>query len=115
MKKDLLNTPLSELSAEEKTAAVHARDALDAKNYAENKRYKPLSAGVPHIISDHFASGDLYSHADGKTYDSKSAYKKAVKAAGYEICGEGIKPQKPKESEINWNGAVAETLERMGH
>lgn len=115
MKKDLLNTPLSELSAEEKTAAVHARDALDAKNYAENKRYKPLSAGVPHIISDHFASGDLYSHADGKTYDSKSAYKKAVKSAGYEICGEGIKPQKPKGSEVDWKGAVAETLERMGH
>lgn len=113
MKKDLLTTPLAALTPEEKLAAMHARDDLDAATREENKAFTPSGVGLPHIISDHFSGGDLYSHADGKMYDSKSAYKRAVKAAGYEICGEGIKPQKPKTSEIDWKGAVAETLERM--
>jgi len=47
--------------------------------------------GIAHnIISDQL--NDLYSHADGKRYDSKRAYYAAVKRAGCEIVG-GMRPE----------------------
>jgi hypothetical protein len=50
--------------------------------------------------------------ADGRTYDSKSAYYKAVKNKGLQVVGNDmpIQPPKPKPSNINWEKAVAETL-----
>ncbi len=40
---------------------------------------------APYIRSD--GMGDTLNPADGRTYDSKSAYERAVKAAGCEIVG----------------------------
>ena len=49
---------------------------------------------------------------DGKRYDSRSAYEQAVKAKGCVIVGDDpIKPTKPKQKPIDWERAVAETLQ----
>jgi hypothetical protein len=42
-------------------------------------------AAGPAVISDSLA--DMWNPADGRTYDSKSAYYRAVRAAGCEIAG----------------------------
>lgn len=69
----------------------------------------------------HFASSDclgdgvkgVFNPADGKTYDSRSAYYNAIKAKGLEIVGdEPMKPSKPKLENINWEKAVYETLQK---
>lgn len=59
----------------------------------ESKR-SPL--GVPYIRSD--GMSPIMNHADGKLYDSKSAYYAAVKAAGCEIIGNEKLPE-PKRAE----------------
>lgn len=112
---ELLKTPLRELTAEQKTQAVLANERRIAANLDENKKFKPsVSIGL-HIMSDDFKDGAIFCPADGKTYDSKSMYKKAVKSKGYEIVGEKQSPTKPVVQDIDWKSAVAETLERMGH
>lgn len=66
--------------------------------------------------SDNLGEGvqGLFNPADGKKYDSKAEYYNAVKAKGCEVVGdEPIKPSKPKLKEINWEKAVAETLQQM--
>jgi hypothetical protein len=111
---ELLKTPLRELTSEQKTQALMAYERKVAAVMAENKKFKPsLTIGI-HIMSDDFKDGAIFCPADGKTYDSKSAYKKAVKSKGYEIVGEKQSPTRPVEQQIDWKGAVAETLERMG-
>jgi hypothetical protein len=53
----------------------------------------PISSG-PNIISDTMAP--IRSMADGKLYDSKSAYYGSVKAAGCEIVGNDPSSRAPK-------------------
>jgi len=48
----------------------------------------------PYIVSDHLP--DVFNHADCKTYDSKSGYYAAVKAAGCEIVGNDSSLREPK-------------------
>ena len=68
-------------------------------------------SGAPNIISDDLGIGGVLNPATGKKYDSKSAYYRDVRAAGYEIVGnEKMGPSKPKLQEIDWEQAVAETL-----
>jgi len=63
-------------------------------------------------ISDEMIGGMLCP-ADGKTYDSKSSYYKAVKAAGCEIVGnDPITPSKPQGEAIDWQRAVYESLQQ---
>lgn len=67
-------------------------------NHRTGKSYVPGSADdpnvvpearsdlpTPHVISD--VMDGTMNHADGKMYDSKSEYERAVKAAGCEIVG----------------------------
>jgi len=66
----------------------------------------------------HYASTDsmgvqgVLNPADGKRYDSRAAYYRAVKEKGLVIVGDDApkEPLKPKTKEINWKKAVAETL-----
>ena len=53
----------------------------DSSNYFEEK------ADTPSVISDDLGTKGVFNHADMKTYDSKSRYYGAVKAAGCEIMG----------------------------
>lgn len=53
--------------------------------------------GAPGVISDQ-ACTPFVSMADGKTYDSKSEYRKSLKSLGYEELGnDKIEKQKPKD------------------
>lgn len=65
-----------------------------------------------HYGSDDLGIQGVFNPADGKMYDSKSNYIKAVKAKGLEIIGNDapVKSPSPKKANINWEKAVAETL-----
>jgi hypothetical protein len=67
-------------------------------------------------ISDDLGLRGVMCPVDGKTYDSKSAYYKAVKASGMEIVGNDAsvtKPQPKQTHEINWNQAVRESINQL--
>jgi hypothetical protein len=80
------------------------------------------------LISDtvkapsHYSSYDsmggvngIFNPADGKRYDSRSAYISAVKAKGLEIIGDDAPKtvSRPKVNDIDWRPAVAETLKQL--
>jgi hypothetical protein len=54
------------------------------------------SRGAPMVIADGLA--DVLNPADGKRYDSKRAYYRAVRAAGAEIVGNEKQTQRPPDS-----------------
>lgn len=56
-------------------------DKRQAPRAASNRSHLPC----PMVISDQL--GDVWNPVNGKTYDSKSRYYAAVKAAGCEIAG----------------------------
>jgi len=62
--------------------------------------------------SDDLGTKGVFNPADGKMYDSRSAYYNAVKAKGLVIAGDDAPTQRatPKTESINWEKAVAETL-----
>lgn len=71
------------------------------------------------IGASHYGGSDSLGHgvkgvfnpADGKTYDSKSAYYNAVKAKGLVIDDSSTpRPSAPKLNPINWEKAVKETF-----
>lgn len=69
----------------------HSKEFVEASQY----RRRSLSSGA-FVISD--TMPDTINHADGKTYNSKRAYEKAVRAAGCVIVGnEKIPERKPIE------------------
>lgn len=55
---------------------------------------KPQEAGV-YVISDSLGVHGIMSHADGKHYDSKSSYRKELKANGFIEMGSDA-PTKPR-------------------
>lgn len=64
------------------------------------------------IVSDDLGMQGVLNPADGKKYDSKSAYYKSVKDQGLEIVGDDAPREraKPKQNYIDWEQAVSETL-----
>lgn len=70
------------------------------------------------VISDHLGEGvrGLQSMADGKMYDSKSEYYKAVKAAGCEVVGNDAPREHKAETRGDFVTAkeVADTIKRLG-
>ena len=73
---------------------------------------------APYIISDDLGMKGVFNHADGKLYDSKSAYKKAVKAAGLEILGNDaprdVKPAEPKIDMNDLKRDIAQSIQQLG-
>lgn len=65
--------------------------------------------------SDDLGINGVLNPADGKRYDSRSAYERAVKAAGCVILGDDAPREKakPKVKEIDWKPAIAETLKQL--
>lgn len=63
--------------------------------------------------SDDLGTQGILNHADGKRYDSRSAYYKALKQQGMVILGDDAPKTaaKPKESGIDWKKAVKETID----
>jgi hypothetical protein len=77
--------------------------------------YHGYVGDVASNIPDDLGINGVFCHADGKTYDSKSAYYKAVKAAGMEIVGNEKLTSSPKSRDVDWHRAVKESLERKGY
>jgi hypothetical protein len=75
-------------------------------------KYLGYVGKVPYVQSDNLGLQGVLNPADGKMYDSKSAYYRAVKDAGCVVLGDDAPTQaaKPKQKPINWEKAVAETL-----
>jgi hypothetical protein len=67
-----------------------------------------------HIIGDQ--SRPFRSHADGRIYDSKSAYRRELKARGFEEVGnEYAAVTAPREYQPqDWGTALCETAAEMG-
>ena len=65
--------------------------------------------------SDDLGTKGVLNPVDGKRYDSRSAYEKAVKAAGCVIMGNDAPKEmaKPKVKNIDWKPAIAETLKQL--
>jgi len=67
---------------------------------------------APMIISDSLPG--VLNHADGKMYDSKSAYYAAVRAAGCEIIGnEKLTPSPPPDDPMDRKRDIATTIEQL--
>lgn len=66
-----------------------------------------------YLNSDDLGTKGVFNPADGKKYDSKSEYYKTVKAKGL-VINDSATAQllKPKLKEINWEKAVAETIQQ---
>jgi hypothetical protein len=76
------------------------------------ERKSTYVAPCVHINSDYLDHKGVMCPADGKTYDSKSAYYKAVKSKGLEIVGnDTITPA--KQPEMDWRPAVAEAIKQL--
>lgn len=73
-----------------------------------------------YVISDYIGEGvqGMYSHADGKQYDSKSEYYKAVKAAGCVVLGNDAPsqaaPLDPKICEKDLKQDIKTAIEQLG-
>lgn len=59
----------------------------------KSEAYEPTRSG-PHIISDHL--NDVVNPVNGRTYDSKSAYHRAVRDAGCVVVGNDSAFTQPK-------------------
>lgn len=77
------------------------------------KESKRSDLGVPYIRSD--GMDPIMSHADGRMYDSRSAYYAAVKRAGCEIVGnEKLTPNpKPELSERELKQDIKTAIEQV--
>lgn len=94
-------------------------DAKIVKEYSDGKYEKGGWISAKVSGPSHYAGSDniggvkgIFNPADGKTYDSRSEYYKAVKAKGLVIAGNDAPTQRatPKTKSINWEKAVADTL-----
>lgn len=73
----------------------------------------PLPSRGPYVISDGMDA--IRNHADGRVYDSKSQYYRAVKAAGCEIVGNDTSAlnRKPQFTPTVTAREIRDTYERM--
>lgn len=109
---ELISTPIGNLSLELRAMAFAVRDKLDAAIAEENKNFVPSFKSIPNIISDYMPTGAgqaILNHADGKMYDSKSAYNKALKASGHYIVGNDKQEQK---KELKGDFSVRDSLKQ---
>ena len=90
------------------------RDCPKCKNAKGKIAYEGFHGALPYLNSDNLGIQGVFNPADGKKYDSKSAYYEAVKAKGLVINDSTtVTPSKPKLKEINWEKAVAETIKTL--
>ena len=83
--------------SEERQGLVSAEE-----HYAEQGWVERSHLAAPMVISDHM--DNLVNHADGRHYESKSEFRKATKAAGYEEVGNDPSFKNPKHPEYKPEG-----------
>ncbi|NDC24024.1 MAG: hypothetical protein EBZ49_07830 [Proteobacteria bacterium] len=111
----LLETPLAQLPKELRLLAFAVQDKIHNHNYELNKEFVSSAKLRPSIISDYMPGGAMsavQSQADGKMYDSKSAYRKALKAGGYIEVG-NEKQEAPKDrGDYNVRDALKQSIQQ---
>lgn len=115
--KNLLKTPISELSKDELREGFRLLDEAWAANRKANENYRmDYSKAKIHIIKDDLGGVQgMLNHADGKIYDSKSAYYKSLKASGHVVQEAGM--DKPKKFTYNADGMkkdIKSVCDRLG-
>lgn len=85
------------------------RDCPKCKSSKGNVAYNGRSLAI-NLISD-VADKPFKSMADGKVYDSKSSYRKELKARGFQEVGNDKQDVGERTKEISWDKAIKETLE----
>jgi len=93
-------------------------DALSAGTIKEVDRESVKIMRGPQIISDDLGIQGVFNPANGKTYDSKSQYYRAVKEAGCEVLGtDAPREAKPIEAKICENDLkrdIAQAIQQLG-
>ena len=84
----LLCAPITELSEIELRAALQAFDKRSELIREANKHHVSTFHYGANIISDDLGMQGVLNPVDGKKYDSRSAYHKAVKDAGCVVLGD---------------------------
>jgi len=115
MASTLLTTPIIDLGRDERTLAIQAYDLRIELIREANKGFKLQLKPFHNIISDNMDR--TLNPMNGKHYDSKSAYYKAVKEAGGVIMGN--EKQAPKK-EFSFNDDqikrdIYATAKQLGH
>lgn len=88
----LLDTPFRELTKAEFTIAFDARDKIANNVRKMNETYVSDQPFRINVISDNL--DPIRNQADGKMYDSKSAYYAALKSSGHVIVENGMHSDK---------------------
>lgn len=88
----------------------------------DNKLVKVSSRARPPVHyggSDDLGTQGVFCHADGKTYDSKSEYYRAVKSKGYEVVGNDTsfltQELEYNISEKDLHNDIAESMDQLGY
>src|ERR1700722_2606351 len=96
--KDLLNTPLKNLTPAELQTALAEREAQLSAIARANEDYEMQNRAGLHVITD---SCEVKSMVDGKVYTSKSRYYDSLKAHDCRIVEPGeYNPEKPHKDRL---------------
>ena len=111
----LLDTPIGELLKNGLLAqALEEKEQKCNATWEANKTYTRQHTGGFFVISD--SLDGVLNPADGKRYDSKSAYHKTLKAKGLEIDDRKHVEYRPPEVKINeraFDAAFKKTMEQF--
>lgn len=93
-------------------SSAKVSDLSDGKYTEGGWMAAKVAAPYHYGSSDSLGVQGVFNPADGKMYDSKSAYYRAVKDKGLVVVGDDAPKvaNKPNVKPINWEKAVAETL-----
>lgn len=89
------------------------RGCLECHENQGKIKYNGYKGYLPRVISDSMGVQGVQSMADGKYYDSKSAYYNSLKSRGLAVQEAGMQTSKPKTEKIDWKPAVAEAIQQL--
>lgn len=92
---ELLKKPLKDMNKEERATAFSLFDKKVQEVAEENRSFK-AKVRPPMVLGDDLGLRGVFNHADGKRYDSKSEFNKAVRAKGCRVIGNDWKDTKYK-------------------
>lgn len=117
----IYESPFKNLTLEERLLAFQLRDRKTEWVKKQNEKFVPSKSANQkvYVISDDLGKDGILNHADGKMYDSKSQYYKAVKEAGCEVLGndaprESNAPQYKNHTEKDIQRDIAQSIQQLG-
>ena len=115
---ELLKTPLAQLTREQVLLAIAAKDRQCRKIEEENKSFVKSPFKRVYCISDHLGEGvqGVVNPGTGTRHDSKSAYRKELKAHGLIELGSDAKAEVRKEirGDYDYRKDIAKAMDQTG-